>query len=240
MTPDSHTYGIVVIDSTGEAMAAGGVDSNADREVAQWFVLAKRFGRLPGRPAVLVLDHVPKSTEAPSSYAIGSQRKRAAVTGASYRVDTIKEPAKGKDGKLKLTVAKDRLGNRAKGSVACVIDITSTEQTVTMCVHTDESQPADGGRWRPTTLMEHVSRWIEDNPGCPKRDVLHRVSGSAKYVAVALEVLVDEGWVVEERRSGRGGGICYRSVRPFRDGPSAPVLSIVPPVEDEDDASELF
>ena len=74
-------YGLIVVDSTGEAMAAGSVDPNSDGEVAQWFTIAKRYARLDGAPPIVVLDHVPKDKDAPTSYAIGSQRKRAALNG---------------------------------------------------------------------------------------------------------------------------------------------------------------
>lgn len=216
--PDPHGYQLVVIDSTGEAMAAGGVDSNADREVAQWFALVKQLCRLPGGPAVIVLDHVPKAQDAPSSYAIGSQRKRAAITGASYRVDTIKEPAKGRDGKLKLTVAKDRLGNRPKGSVAAQVDVVSTGDAVELRFAISDAQAAAaaGERFRPTVLMERVSRFIEDAPGASKNVTLKAVSGKRDAIVSAIEILLEEGWITAT--SGPRGAIELTSVRPFRDG----------------------
>lgn len=210
-------YGIVVIDSTGEAMAAGGVDSNADREVAQWFALVKRLCRMPGAPAVVVLDHVPKDREAPSAYAIGSQRKRAAVTGAAYRVDTIKEPAKGRDGKLKLTVAKDRPGNRAKGTTAAIVDVRSGDG-VELHLHVSDATAAteEGARFRPTVYMERVSRYLEDNPGAGRRTVQSEVVGKREHINSAIEVLVDEGWITST--PGARGATLLTVVRPFRDG----------------------
>lgn len=213
----AHTYRLVVLDSTGEAMAAGGVDPNADAEVARWFVLVRQLTRLDGGPAVVVLDHVPKATDAPSAYAIGSQRKRAAVTGAAYRVDTLREPAKGRDGKLRLTVAKDRPGNRAKGTTAAVVDLTSDGETVQMRFHLSDAQAAaaEGRRFRPTVLMERISRWLEIHPGASTRQLLASVTGKRETLQAALEVLVAEGWVVAE--DGQRGGRSYTSTRPFRE-----------------------
>jgi hypothetical protein len=210
-------YELIVIDSTGEAMAAGGVDSNADREVAQWFALVKRLARIPGGPAVVVLDHVPKDKDAPSSYAIGSQRKRAAVTGASYRVDTLKEPAKGKDGKLKLTVAKDRLGNRPKGSVAAVVDVQSEDGAVMLDFHLSDAQIAAeaGERFRPTMYMERVSRWLELNPGVPKRQLILDVQGKRDMLELALEVMLDEGWIAPG--TNLKGAKLFSVVREYRE-----------------------
>lgn len=209
---------LVVLDSTGEAMAAGGTNPNADEEVARWFVLVKALTRAGSGPAVVVLDHVPKDKDAPSAYAIGSQRKRAAITGAAYRVDTLKEPAKGRDGKLRLTVAKDRPGHRAKGTTAAVVDIISGDGgTVAMRFHLSEAQVAaeTGGKFRPTVLMERCSRWLEINPGVNKRTLLTNVQGKREALEQALDVLVDEGWFVVE--DGPRGAKLYRVVRSYRE-----------------------
>lgn len=213
-------YDLVIIDSTGEAMAAGGVDSNADREVAQWFAIVKKLLRLPGGPAVIVLDHVPKDKDAPTSYAIGSQRKRAAVTGAAYRVDTLKEPAKGRNGKLKLTVAKDRPGNRPKGSVAAEVDVLSGANSVRIELHLSDAQAAAeaGEPFRPTVLMERVSRYLESVPGASVRAICRDVTGKTDGIRTAVDVLAAEGWI----KAGQHG---YESLQQFRevvDNQSAP------------------
>lgn len=211
-------YALVVLDSTGEAMAAGGVGSNDDGEVAQWFALVKKLCRLPGGPAVVILDHVPKSTEASPLHAIGSQRKRAAVTGAAYRVDTLKEPAKGRDGKLKLTVAKDRPGNRAKGTTAAIVDVRSTEGAIELHLHISDATVAtgDGVKFRPTVYMERVSRWLEDNPSSARKHVHAEVAGKREHIDTAIAVLIDEGWI-QATVGGRGASI-LDTIRPFREG----------------------
>jgi hypothetical protein len=109
-----HDCKLAVIDSTGEAMALDGADPNSDDDVARWF---RRVPRTMARlgPAVLLLDHVPKAKDAPGGFAIGSQRKRAAIDGASYRVNSSVAPAKGVRGILKLITAKDRGGHYQQG-----------------------------------------------------------------------------------------------------------------------------
>jgi len=205
-------YDLVVIDSTGEAMAAGAVDSNSDREVAQWFALVKHFARLPSEPAVVILDHVPKDKEAPTSYAIGSQRKRAAVTGAAYRVDTLKEPAKGRNGKLKLTVAKDRPGNRPKGAVAAEVDVLGTDGPGKVALHLSDAQAAAeaGVPFRPTVLMERVSRYLESVPGASAREIEKMVVGKGTGIRTAIEILAAEEWI----KVGQHG---YESVTAYRE-----------------------
>lgn len=195
---DGGDYHLIVIDSTGEAQAAGAVKGNADEENALWFALLKRVSRLLQGPAVLVLDHIPKDPDAPTGYAIGSQRKRAAITGASYRIDAIREPARGRDGKLKLTVAKDKPGNRAKGTIAAEIDVqTGPDGALTLHIHQSDMQTARdaGQKWRPTIYMERISTWLQFHPGSSQRAIRDGVEGKVNVLVDALEVLVEEGWV---------------------------------------------
>lgn len=211
----SDVYALVVLDSTGEAMAAGGINSNDDGEVAQWFALVKRLLKLPGKPAIITLDHVPKNQDGQLLFSIGSQRKRAAITGASYRVDTLKEPAKGKDGKLKLTVAKDRPGNRPKGSVACHIDLKSIDGRLEIEAALEGPSVSADGTFRPTVYMERVSRWLEDHPGATVREIREGVTGKTAVVSEALAVLIHEKRV--STTPGTRGTVLHRVETPFRE-----------------------
>jgi hypothetical protein len=213
-------YALVVLDSTGESMAAGGINSNADDEVATWFVALKQWARRLGDPVVLMLDHIPKAKDdSPTMFAIGSQRKRAAINGASYRVDAKIEPARGKDGLLRVTVAKDRPGNRARSTVACDVAVVSTAGSVLITPRLSEMQAAavSGEKRRPTALMERVSRYVEDNPGASSRSICRDCSGRAEHLRWATDVLVEEGFLTLSPSSGRGGGMAHHSANPFRD-----------------------
>lgn len=189
-------FRLAILDSTGEAMAAGGIDENDGGANRAWFKILKALSARIGGPAICVLDHIGKSKDAPALFALGSQAKRAAITGAAYRVDTVVEPAKGKNGQIKLTVAKDRFGNRPKGSTAAVADIVSTETSVAISLHLTEAQEAKqrGEAFRPTVLMERVSRFVESNPGETRRKVEQGVTGKAEGIRQAIDVLIDEGY----------------------------------------------
>ena len=216
ITETEHTYALIVVDSTGEAMAAAGVNSNDDGEVAQWFAIIKKLLRLPGKPAIIALDHVAKNQEGQQLFSIGSQRKRAAVTGASYRVDTLKEPAKGKDGRLKLTVAKDRPGNRPKNTIACHVDMKSADGALTITATHEQTN----GEWLPTHLMERVSRWLEDHPAASTREVTTSVSGKQEVVKEALAALVRLGYV--KVTPGARGAQIHDVALPYREPGEAP------------------
>lgn len=104
------------IDSTGEAIAAQGWNQDKDNEVAMWMgALPRRWARLG--PCVTMLDHMPHG----GGREIGSQRKRAGVSGAAYEAIATEPFAKGKAGTLTFKVAKDRGGNYAKGTEQAVI-----------------------------------------------------------------------------------------------------------------------
>lgn len=213
-----HADGITlaVLDSAGEAMGAAGIDPNADGPVAAWMARVKSLAIQGSKPAVLLLDHIPKDKEAPSGFAIGSQRKLAAITGASYRLETIVEPARGKPGKLRLIVAKDRLGHRAKGSTAAEVHMEpSGEDSLTIRLGVSEAQAATerGETFRPTVLMERVSRFVEDYPECSTRTIRDEIKGKGEAVKQAIEVLVAEGYITTS--PGPRRSIKHVSIRPF-------------------------
>lgn len=111
---------LVIIDSTGESMAAAGLNQNHDEEVAAWFQslahpLADRAGA-----TVLLLDHMVKSEDG-GLWPIGSQRKRAAITGAQYVAEVARPFSKTTDGLVALRVAKDRHGAREARAVATYV-----------------------------------------------------------------------------------------------------------------------
>jgi hypothetical protein len=116
---------VVVIDSVGESMGQSGLKQNDDDAVVWWFRdVARPLARTGA--AVLLVDHVPKDPEASNLQPIGSQRKRAAIDGAAYRVDTVFPFGIGQDGRLRLTVAKDRHGTYPRGTIAAEVRIASS------------------------------------------------------------------------------------------------------------------
>lgn len=103
----------VVIDSTGEAFGLEGLNEDKDVEVGPWLRRVTRPLADTGAVVVLV-DHSTKSADNPL-HPSGSKRKRAAITGASYLVESVDAFVKGRGGRLRLTCAKDRHGNFRRG-----------------------------------------------------------------------------------------------------------------------------
>ncbi len=203
---------VVVIDSTGEALAIDGV-KDVDDEVARWF---RRFPRAIADlgPAVIVADHVTKNRETRGLHAIGSQRKRAAINGAMYIVEPIKTLGIGHAGAVKLTTGKDRNGTHPTGTVAGIYNLDATEDRIAATLTASTSTTTESGAFRPTVLMEKVSRYLELHPRASKNAVESDVTGRRDYLRQALDVLVAEGWVTSEHA---GRAVQHSVVTPFRD-----------------------
>src|SRR5262249_49945565 len=67
--------------------------------------------------------------------------------------------------------------------------------------------------FRPTVLMEAVSKLLEGDPGLSKNGARNAVKGKNDYIDLALELLVSEQYV-ERRRVGQADR--YYSQRAFR------------------------
>jgi len=113
---------LVVIDSTGESIAGAGLNQNHDEDVASWFQQLAHPLATAGATVVL-LDHMTKSEDG-GLWPIGSQRKRAAVTGAQYVVEVVEPFSRSVNGAVALRVAKDRHGAREARSVASFVQFT--------------------------------------------------------------------------------------------------------------------
>jgi AAA domain len=70
--------------------------------------------------------------------------------------------------------------------------------------------------FRPTVLMERVSRYLEATSEATMRSIRSAVPGKNEYLDLAGKSLVDEGYVATT--SGPRGATLHTSVKPFRDG----------------------
>lgn len=206
---------LVVIDSTGESLSIEGLNPNADEDIAAWFrSVPKRIAKLG--PAVLVLDHMPKSSDS-DLWPIGSQRKRAAIDGAQYLQEVMVPFSREKAGAARLVCAKDRHGTYARAQRVAVLQVTPDNGTVRLGLHAPEGASAASGSFEPTALMEKVSRALEGAAGpCSYRGILERVEGKKEYIRRAVDALIASGHVTTT--PGPRNSIEHTSARPYRDG----------------------
>lgn len=191
---------LVVIDSTGEGLALHGANPNADEEVAEWFLRVPRrlatvaYGDQPG-PAVVVLDHVTKADDG-GLWPIGSQRKRAAISGAQYMQRTIRPFNKDAAGTAVLICAKDRHGNYRAGQRVAELNVTPTPDGPTITLDAVGTDRTAMGPFRPTGYMAKLSAALA-SAGAPlsRNGVLDLVPGRKDTKAQALAILVAEGYI---------------------------------------------
>lgn len=210
---------VIVIDSLGEAMSLDAVKPNEDDAVAWWHLrVARRLAAIG--PAVILLDHIVKNRDAPELFAIGSQRKRAAIDGHAMRVDLLEPFSREKGGRLKLTSAKDRHGSFSRGQVVGEMTFAVTPAGLDAHLVAPVGRDDSGKVRRPTFLMDRISRWLEDHHGAwSQNEVERNVTGNGAGKRTALQILVDEGYVVQEAATK---GFNYRSARPYREADDTP------------------
>lgn len=207
---------LVVIDGITQALSLQGLDLRDNTDVARWLAIPRRLAQTDA--ALLLLDHVVKDKEARGRFSIGAQYKLAGVDVA-YTLEVLEPFGRGREGLVKVWVAKDRPGHvrqhgeRQHGGRDLIADmrlVSEDEGGVTI----DLKPPLDPAEFRPTVLMERLSRAIEQSPGITKRD-LRKVPGKTEFKDKALRLLIAEEFVALDRD---GQAHLHRSIKPYRDG----------------------
>ena len=206
---DQKEVTVLGIDSTGEALALAELNPNADEEVATWYREIPR--RLADTGAgVILVDHAPKNTDHSKLHAIGSQRKKAALDGASYTVKCPEgfsiEPSD-KAGRIEMHCAKDRHGTYPNGSHVATIIVTDSSEGQKNMVVTDPKDPLA----KPTEdheLLKAISDWWIAQPDGLASGAMAKAYGAtlpgkvtAKWEA-GFSLLVRKG-VSREEKSGQ-------------------------------------
>lgn len=206
---------LVVLDGVTESLVMHGLDLASNTDVASWRGRIVRPLTATGA-AVLELDHVVKDREARGRYAIGAQHKLAGVD-VSYRIDVVEPFGRGRDGAARLSVLKDRPGHVRRHADEGRIAHMALASAEGGAVRVSLLPPEAAGTFRPTVLMERVSRVLENAPdGMSGAGIRRDVTGKARNVDLALGVLVGEGFVRRES-GGEGRPTKHYSVRPYRE-----------------------
>jgi hypothetical protein len=205
---------LVIIDAAAGAYDLQGLDDNKRGDVEKLSGLYVRSFWRNGIASIFV-DHVVKNTETRGKFAIGSERK---LGGADVHLgfETIAPISRGTTGHYKIVTHKDRGGYLTRGHLAD-FKLSSDPQTHTL---TWELKPADAetaaGYFRPTHLMERVSLWLHTKAEpVPRSAVTSSVTGNAKHLGGALDVLVREHFAAET--PGPRGAKLITHVRLFKE-----------------------
>jgi hypothetical protein len=194
-----------------------GLDPNSSIDTAKFYAMT-------GRPladvgcAVLNIDHVVKDREGRGRWAIGSQHKIAGVDVA-FGLETRKPFGRGIVGAVStLRLLKDRPGFLQQYTVGARILADVRFDSVEEGVRVELGPPQDtaAADFRPTALMERVSRYLTLNGDQTSNAIERGVTGKAQYVRQALRVLLEEGYV--DARPGPRQALIHNNIRPFVEG----------------------
>lgn len=225
---------LVIIDSVAEAMSRQGLDEDAANDCITWANLLPRPLAAQTGCAVLLIDHVVKDPEKRGRYGRGSGAKLGMVDVA-YNVKVRAPFSRTRAGHTDLVIDKDREGAvGAPNETAATVKITphAAGSRVVVVVDPYTAEMVKTDTWRPTMLMEKVSRAVEESvtpmPATTVRALVH--TENPKLLKEALARLLAEGFLVEQGRPKT-----LRSVRPFRHawehGPGAD--GSPPPLDDD-------
>lgn len=193
---------LVIVDAAVGAYELQGLDDNKRSDVERFTrIYVKEFWR--ASIATIVLDHVTKNSETRGNYAIGSERK---VGGADVHLGfTVIHPIKrGASGVYKITTHKDRGGFMKRGKLAEFELVSDPDTHALSWAFTTPTESDEEHPFRPTHLMEKVSRFLEMQPEPVPRNTVEKASlGKTDYVRVALDTLTDEGYIVETKGPNR-------------------------------------
>jgi hypothetical protein len=206
-----HKPALVVLDGLAEALAAEGLSEDKPAEVLQFFRERIRPFTDAGC-AVLISDHVAKDALSRGRWPRGSGAKMGRYDGVMYEAKLEKAYSPDIDGLVRLIVAKDR--NGGVGPVGCVVtDLHFAHDAEGRAdIRFDQPQEKTREQWKPTTLMEKISRFLEDKG--PQTKTILRGLGKHSYVDQAVSLLMQDGnMVVEQKGAARLHGI----VKPFRE-----------------------
>lgn len=208
---------LILLDGVNAAMTLLGLDlnSNTDATLFHTRLLKPLTARGAG---VLTVDHVPKNAEQRGKGGIGAQAKRAMMSGCAIRVEVSEPFGKGKDGKVKLYVDKDRPGHvrgiSSNGKYAGTFTLTGRGDQLVAEVRAPEISVED---WRPTVMMGRISRLLQAGP-MSKNAIENTIDGRAETIREALRHLVEDGYVAREQ--GSRGALLHRSIKAFEESVS--------------------
>lgn len=210
---------VVIIDSLGEIFPMLGVNTNDGDEMT---TAMRHVCTQPAQAGscVITIDHLPKGADARATgYAIGSIAKKRMIRGAYLRAEARQQPAPGQIGRITLRIEKDTAGELRKtsgGGYAGTFTLDSTQPHIThWSIGREETPKNDDGTFRPTALMERISRFVEDNDQCTFTDIKRAITAKDKWLRDAITVLVTEGFV--SRVDGPRGSKLHHSIALYRE-----------------------
>lgn len=224
-------FALAVVDGVTDSLGMFGYSTKDNDDVTTWArELPRRIADKTGA-GVAQVDHVTKDSESRGRFAIGGQAKLSGLTGAAYTVEVLRPLGRGLRGIVVLRVGKDRPGyvrghagpmrasDRTQEVARIIVDSTGPAPTFTVepWKGHDSDPDAPAGHWRPTALMEALSKALEDADGPLNTNALvggQLVKGKADHKRTALEELEAAGFIAVS--DGPNRSKLHTSTKPYR------------------------
>jgi hypothetical protein len=165
-------------------------------------------------------DHVTKDKDGRGRYALGGVHKLNIVNGAGYTLENRQPFGIGVTGRSTLKITKDRLAQLRKNGLPSsgglhwygdLVLVGNADGTATVSVESPQERVAEreaAPPFRPTTLMEKISRHLEGEAADSQNQILKDVPGNRDGKIAALKILKEEGYVTPAKP--------YESLKPYR------------------------
>jgi hypothetical protein len=203
---------LVVCDSFNATMTLHGLDPNKGPEVEAFY--QRIVDPFCGAGfAFVLLDHVAKAARANTPYAIGSERKHSgAYLHLGFEVIGDQYVTRDGVGRSRIRMKKDRGAYFDRPEAG-----TFRLEIVAGVGNWRLEPPRHDASWKPATLMEHVSIFVEQCDDPPyKKNIEDARLGKAAYVRDALARLVKDKYL-REVPGKRKDTVRYVSDRPYRE-----------------------
>ena len=211
------------IDSAAGAYDVSGLDDNKRADAGEFLPRVDRAA-MGSRDHHACSGSRHEEQRGRGRYAIGSERKLGTVD-VHLGLEPVRPLHRGRSGLVRVATHKDRPAHLPRPRAA-ELELHSDPDThqISWAFKPAEAIDAETREFRPTYLMEKVSRFLEgvNSDGATRSRVEEAVQGKAEYVRLAMDTLLKEGYAAEI--PGRGRRLA--SVKPFRD--SEPVPESVP------------
>lgn len=208
---------LVIFDALAPALALDGLNENSNMDAAVWWArMVTPFVR-QGH-ATLAIDHVSRDPATRTRGGRGAGAKLGAITGASYEVLTVRAFSRTTPGELKIKIAKDRHGHVGPyGTIVAHAHINPLDAGALHIHLTPPPATGPGGQFHPTTLMERISRYLEQldhRDPVTRSSIVGDVTGKTESKRTALDRLVELGHLGVG--VGSRNAVTYTLVDPYR------------------------
>jgi len=183
---------LVLLDGLAELMAGAGLsEDKADETIRFLKQYVRPFADMGA--AVLLSDHVTKSTEGRGIFSRGSGAKLGRYDGIVYEICAGKAYTPDEEGFVKLKIAKDRQGGVGpRGTIPYEVNFEPAADGTTAIAFTAKDA-SNREEWKPTAIMgkivSHLTLYTTDT----KSGVANSIGGKRETVMKAIEILAKEG-----------------------------------------------